>query len=183
MSAARPETGTTPATVAGDGPTGMAGDGHGDGHGGHGGHGDGSRGDHDGGTRERPLPPVTQLGVAALVLVIAAGIYLAAETGRHPSLVPAIVALVVAAALVLTAATLLARVRDFAWGKFRMVFGWALLEYAVIAGMLVYIFVRDSTPAGTLGLFIAALVIFAVDIPLVFGFSVARYQPVPATTT
>ncbi len=131
---------------------------------------------------ERPLPPVTQLGVSALVLVVAAGIYLAAEAERHPSLVLPIVLLAVAAALVLTAAMLLARVRDFAWGKFRMVFGWAFLEYLVIAGMLMYIFVRDGTPGGTLALFVVGLVIFAVDIPTVFAFSVARYQPVPSAT-
>ena len=128
----------------------------------------------------RDLPPVTQLGVAALALVIAAGIYLAAEAQRHPSLVPAIVLVAAGGVLVLAAAVLLARVREFAWGKFRMVYGWALLEYAVIAGLLMYVFVDDGTPGGTLALFVVALVIFAVDIPMVFAFSVARYQPVPA---
>jgi hypothetical protein len=129
---------------------------------------------------DRPLPPVMQLGMAALVLVVASGIYLAAEAERHPSLVPPIVGLAVAAVLVLTAAVLLARVREFAWGKFRMVFGWAFLEYLVIAGMLMYVFVRDATPGGTLALFVVGLAIFALDIPMMFAFSVARYQPVPS---
>jgi hypothetical protein len=129
---------------------------------------------------ERTLPPVVQLGVSALALVVITGVYLAAEAERNPSLVLPIVLLAVAAALVLTAAVLLARVRDFAWGKFRMVFGWAFLEYLVIAGMLMYIFVRDGTPGGTLALFVVGLVIFAIDIPMVFAFSVARYQPVPS---
>lgn len=129
---------------------------------------------------ERTLPPVVQLGVSALALVVITGIYLAAEAERNPSLVLPIVLLTVAAALVLTAAVLLARVRDFAWGKFRMVFGWAFLEYLVIAGILMYIFVRDGTPGGTLALFVVGLVIFAIDIPMVFAFSVARYQPVPS---
>jgi drug/metabolite transporter (DMT)-like permease len=126
---------------------------------------------------ERPLPRVAELGVSALVLVIAAGIYLASLAQRHPSMVPPIVLLAVAAVVVAVTAVLLARVREFAWRKFRLVFGWALLEYAVIAGMLVFVFVRDHTPGGTLALFICALVIFAVDIPMMFGFSVARYQP------
>lgn len=138
--------------------------------GGHGAPGDGT---------DRPLPPVTQLGVAALVLVVAAGIYLAAGAGRDPSLVPAIVLVAAAGVLVLLAVVLLARVREFAWAKFRMVYGWALLEYAVIAGLLMYVFVRDGTPGGTLALFVVTLVVFAVDIPMVFAFSVARYQPVP----
>jgi CDP-diglyceride synthetase len=161
VSAVQPEAGAAPGPATGDGRAPATGD----------------------GADERTLPPVLQLGVAALVLVIVAGIYLAAETGRHPSLVPAIVAVAAAAVLVLAAAVLLARVRDFAWSRFRQVFGWALLEYSVIAGMLVYIFVRDGTPAGTLGLFVAALVVFAVDIPMIFGFSVARYQAVPAAGT
>lgn len=127
---------------------------------------------------ERKLPPVMQLGIAALVLVVASGIYLAAEAERNPSLVPPIVGLAVAAVLVLAAAVLLARVRGFAWAKFRMVFGWAFLEYLVIAGMLMYIFVRDGTPSGTLALFVVGLVIFALDIPMMFAFSVARYQPI-----
>lgn len=129
---------------------------------------------------ERPLPPVVPLGVSALVLVVATGIYLAAQAERHPSLVPPIVGLASAGALVLAAVVLLARVPAFAWAKFRLVFGWAFLEYLVIAGMLMYVFVRDGTPGGTLALFVVALVIFAVDIPMVFAFSVARYQPVPA---
>lgn len=123
------------------------------------------------------LPRVMELGVGALVLVVASGIYLAAQARRHPSLVPPIVLLSVAAVLVLLAAGQLARVRRFAWSKFRMVFGWALLEYCVIGGMLVFVFVRDHTPGSILGLFIAALVLFAADIPMMFGFSVARYQP------
>jgi hypothetical protein len=129
---------------------------------------------------ERRLPPIIELGIGVLVLVVGSGIYLAAQAQRHPSLVPAIGALVVAGVVVLVAAGLLARTREFAWGKFRMVFGWAMLEYAVIAGMLVFIFVRDHTPGGTLALFIVALAVFAIDIPMMFGFSVARYQPVPS---
>ena len=65
--------------------------------------------------------------------------------------------------------------------QFWRVSGWALLEYPVIAGVLVYIFVRDDTPGGTLAIFVASLVIFAVDIPMMFGFAVARYQPGPAS--
>lgn len=129
---------------------------------------------------DRPLPPVMQLGITALVLVVASGVYLAAQAARHPSLVPPIVGISAAGVLVLTAAVLLARVREFAWAKFRMVFGWAFLEYLVIAGMLMYVFIRDATPGSILALFVVGLVIFALDIPMMFAFSVARYQPVPS---
>jgi hypothetical protein len=127
--------------------------------------------------REPKLPPVAEMGIAALVFTVGSGIYLAAEAQRHASLVPAIVGLILSGALVIAAAALLARTREFAWGKFRMVFGWALLEYAVIAGMLVFVFVRDHLAGSTLTLFVVALVIFAADIPMMFAFSVARFQP------
>ena len=127
----------------------------------------------------RALPPVDKLGIAALVLVVAAGIYLAATAGRHRSLIPPIVALALAGVVVTVTAVLLARVREFAWGKFRLVCGWALLEYAVIAGILVYVFTLDHIPTSTLVLLIVSLVLFAVDVPMMFGFAVARYQPVP----
>lgn len=125
------------------------------------------------------LPPVDRLGIAALVLVVAAGIYLAATAGRHRSLVPPIVALALAGVVVIVTAVLLARVKEFAWAKFRLVCGWALLEYAVIAGILMYVFALDHIPTSTLVLLIVSLVLFAVDVPMMFGFAVARYQPVP----
>jgi len=123
------------------------------------------------------LPPVAEMGIAALALTAGSGIYLAAEAQRHASLVPAIVGLILSGALVVAAAAALARIREFAWGKFRMVFGWAMLEYAVIAGVLIFVFVRDHLAGSTLALFIVALVIFAADIPMMFAFSVARFQP------
>jgi hypothetical protein len=123
------------------------------------------------------LPPVAQLGITALILVVASGIYLAAGAGRRLNVVPAVVALSLAVLVVAAAAILLGRVKQFAWSKFRMVCGWALLEYAVIAGILVYVFSLDHIPTSTLTLLILSLVIFAVDIPMMFGFAVARYQP------
>jgi hypothetical protein len=129
-------------------------------------------------TDERSLPPIGEMGIAALILVVAAGIYLTAQTNSRPNLVPAVIALTLAGVVVAVAVVMLARVGEFAWGKFRMVFGWALLEYAVIAGMLVYVFILDQVPSATLTVLIAALALFAVDIPMMFGFAVARYQSV-----
>ena len=59
--------------------------------------------------------------------------------------------------------------------------GWALLAYAVIAGILEYVFVYDHTPARLLILFTAMLVLFAIDVPLMLAYSVARWQPLDAT--
>ena len=40
---------------------------------------------------------------------------------------------------------LLSRIEDFAWSAFRLVAGWVLAAYVVIAGMLEYVFVYDHT--------------------------------------
>jgi len=129
---------------------------------------------------ERRLPPVIEAGCLGLVLAIAGVIYLASHVPGHPSLAPAIGLLAASAATVLANALTLARVRPFAWRAFWRVWRWAMLAYAVIAGVLVYTFVYDRIPAGTLSLLVATLVVFAVDIPVMLAFSVARYQPLQA---
>ena len=125
---------------------------------------------------ERRLPPVTQLGMLSLGLVLVAGIYLSAHLPEHVSLAPA-VALVGASALVLAGNLLaLSRVDGFAWGRFFEVGRWALLAYAVIAGLIGYVFVRNHTSGGPLVVLVLSLLMFAVNVPLLIGFTVARYD-------
>jgi hypothetical protein len=130
--------------------------------------------------RQADLPPVAKLASLTLMLVVAGGIYLAAHVGHPASLVPAIAVAVAAALVLVVNVVLLARIREFAWDTFFRVTGWALLAYLVMAGILEYVFVYDHTPHRQLMLFTAMLVMFAVDVPLLLGFSVARYQPIPA---
>jgi hypothetical protein len=125
---------------------------------------------------ERRLPPVTQLGMVSLALIVAAGIYLSAHLPEHVSLAPAI-ALLGASALLLAANLLaLARVEGFAWARFFEIARWALLAYAIIAGMIEYVFLRNHTSGGPLVVLTLALVVFAVHVPVLIGFTVARYQ-------
>jgi hypothetical protein len=124
---------------------------------------------------ERRLPPVTQVGMLSLALIIASGIFLAAHIPEGVPLGPSI-ALVSASALALAGIILaLARVRGFAWGVFFEVARWALLAYAVIAGMIEYVFLRNNTSGGPLVLLTFSLVIFALDVTLLISFTVARY--------
>ncbi len=132
------------------------------------------------GSGSRRLPPVTLLAVVALALVIAGGIDLAARLPRPAPLGPAVVALAAAAVVLLAAATVLARVRDFAWRTFFVVGGWTLVAYLVIAGMLEFVFILDHTPGSLLIVLTLMLALFAVDVPLLLAFSVARYQPAGA---
>ncbi len=128
--------------------------------------------------RDRPLPPVTLLGVAALALLVAGGIYLAARLPGPVPLAPAVGLLGAAAVLVGSAFVLLGRVRPFAWRTFARVYRWALLAYLVIGGMIAYVFIIDGTPGRLLAVLLPMLAVFAVDVPLLLAYTVARYQDV-----
>jgi hypothetical protein len=132
-------------------------------------------------TAGRRLPPVAELAVASVALMLIGGVYLAAHLPGHPVL--AVPVATVAAGALLTAVdlVLLSRIRPFAWPAFFLVFRWALVAYLVIAGLLGFVFIRDHTPGATLAVLVATLVVFAVDVPLILAFTVARYAgPGPA---
>ena len=125
---------------------------------------------------EQKLPPVTELGVVSMALIVAGGISIAARLpGEVPLALP--VALLAASALLMVGnLAALARVPDFNWSAFAGVARWALLAYCVIAGMLEYVFLNDGTRGGVLAVLTLSLVVFAVHVPLLIGFTVARYQ-------
>ena len=85
-------------------------------------------------------------------------------------------ALPAGSALLAVNAALLSRIERFAWRTFRLVAAWVLLAYVVIAGMLEYVFIYDDTRGSQLVILTAMLAVFAVNIPLLLGFSVARFQ-------
>ena len=124
---------------------------------------------------ERRLPPVTQVGMASLALIVAGGIYLSAHLPQHVPLGPAIALLAASALLLVGNVVALSRVRDFAWDRFFSVGKWSLLAYVVIAGMIEYAFLRDHIRGGALVVLTLSLVVFAVHVPMLVGFTVARY--------
>lgn len=121
------------------------------------------------------MPPVTQLGMASLALIVAGGIYLASNLPEEVSLAPAIVLLALSVLLLATNILLLTRVEDFAWGRFFQVAGWAFLAYATIAGMILYAFLFDHLSGGPLIVLTLSLLVFALHVPMLIGFTVARY--------
>jgi drug/metabolite transporter (DMT)-like permease len=129
------------------------------------------------GTVIRTLPPIAGTALASMVLVIVGTIYLASTIGRDPSLAIPVTLDVIAAVLFVAAAVIASRIDDFAWRIFFVVARWALLGYVVIAGMIAFVFVRDSTPTEQLTVMIAGLVLFVLDVTMILAFSVARYQP------
>jgi hypothetical protein len=125
---------------------------------------------------DRSLPPIQPIGVAILVLIVTGGVFTASHLPRHVPQGPTIALLVAAALLLAVNCVLLARIEGFAWARFRQVGGWVLLAYLVIAGMLEYVFVYDHTRGTQLLILTLMLAVFAVNVPMLLGFSVARFE-------
>ena len=70
----------------------------------------------------------------------------------------------------------LARVKGFAWNEFLAVARWALLAYVVTAGLIEFVFLRDHLSGGALVVLSLSLVVYAIHVPTLIGFTVARYS-------
>jgi hypothetical protein len=131
---------------------------------------------------ERRLPPVAEVATAALVLVVIGGIFVSAYAPRKAPLAFPTVLTAVAVALTLWIAVTLVRLTA-ARTRFLQIFKWALLAYVVEAGMLVYIFVHDDVPGKTLALLLVMLALFAIDVPVIIAYTVARHDRASTTAT
>jgi hypothetical protein len=126
----------------------------------------------------RGLPPVTELGMASLALIVAAGIYLSAHLPNHVPLGPAVGLLVASVVVFGVNLAMLARVRNFPWRRFAEVAKWSLLAYTVIAALIEYAFLQNHLSGGPLVVLTLSLAVFALHVPTLIGFTVARFaQP------
>ena len=125
---------------------------------------------------ERSLPPVTELGVVSMALIVAGGISIASSLPGEVSLGLPVALLAASAALMVGNLVALSRVRGFNWPAFFAVARWALLAYCVIAAILEFVFVNDGTRGGVLVVLTLSLLVYAVHVPLLIGFTVARYR-------
>jgi hypothetical protein len=123
----------------------------------------------------RRLPPVTEVGMLSLALIVSGGIYLSAHLPKHVPLTPAVVLLALSAALLAGNLLALSRVEGFAWGRFFDVARWALLAYAITAGLIEFSFLHNDLRGGPLVVLSLSLVVYAVHVPMLIGFTVARY--------
>jgi hypothetical protein len=126
-------------------------------------------------TRRR-LPPVAEIAVASIAAMLAGGIYLAAHLPGHVSLAIPVATLAAGGLATLAGLGLLSRIRPFAWPVFFQVFRWGLLGYLIIAAVLAFVFIHDHTPGATMAVLAGTLAVFAVDVPLILAFTVARFQ-------
>jgi hypothetical protein len=113
--------------------------------------------------------------MASLALIVAGGIYLSAHIPEHVALAPAIILLILSAALVVYNLFSLTRVKDFAWWRFFQVAKWAGLAYLFIAAMILYAFLRDNLSGGPLVILTLSLLVFALQVPTLIAFTVARF--------
>jgi hypothetical protein len=125
---------------------------------------------------QKRFPPFTQVAMLSLALIVAGGIYLSAHLPEHVPLAPAVVLLALSALLLVGNLFSLTRVENFAWGRFLYIFKWSLLAYALISGIILYAFLEDHVSGGSLVVLALSLVIFAVHVPALVGFTVARYD-------
>jgi hypothetical protein len=127
----------------------------------------------------RRFPPVADLALGSLALVVIGGIVLASSLPRRPPFPLLIVLMVVSGLLLAAAVALLARLRNFAWDRFALVARWALLAYVISAGMIAFAFIRDHTRGAPLAMALVMLALFALDVPVIIAFTVARYSSPP----
>jgi hypothetical protein len=130
---------------------------------------------------ERSAPPVTQLVIGSLALVIIGGIVMAGNFPKAPSLAIPVALLAASAILFAISLLLLTRHAGFNWPVFVGVARWALLAYLVIAGMIEFAFIHNNASGTPLLVLSLMLLMFALDVPLSIGFTVARFaQPAPS---
>lgn len=122
------------------------------------------------------LPPISWISTFVLALIVTGGVYLAAFIPRHPPLAIPTALLALSVLLLIVNVILLIRIPVFAWKRFLSVLRWALLAYCIIAGMLEYVFIYDGTRGSVLVILSAMLAVFAVDVPIIIAFTVARFE-------
>ena len=124
------------------------------------------------------LGPVAPMFVTSLALVIVGGIWLASYFPGAGLAIPAALG-VLAGLLLLGGYLTLLRAPAFAWSRFGQIWRWAILAYAVVAGLIDYAFVTNGTRGVPLLLVSGMLAVFALDVASVIAFTVARHH-VPA---
>ena len=107
--------------------------------------------------------------------ILAAGIIIAHMPGPAP-LWGSLLWVGIAAILTVTTVVLIATKCPFARKLFFKVAKWVFLYILVLTGMGEYVIVFDGTRGETLVVMTAILLLFLVNIPMLWGFSVARNE-------
>jgi hypothetical protein len=128
---------------------------------------------------ERKVPPFTEVGMLSLALVVIGGIYLSSHIPQHVPLGLPTALLIASALLVVGNLVALSRVPGFAWPRFFQVGKWAFLAYLLTAGLIEYAFLRNHLKGGALVILTLSLLVYAIQVPAMIAFTVARYETSP----
>ncbi|HZP26703.1 MAG TPA: hypothetical protein VFB90_06615 [Dehalococcoidia bacterium] len=126
---------------------------------------------------EREFPPVQQLAILTFILIVSAGVFSVAYLPDRAPLPFPFVLISSAYVVMVINAILVSQIKEFAWDRFVQVAGWALLAQAVSVGMIEYAFVVDHVRGKLLVMLSMGLFVYGFNVPLLLGFSVARFQP------
>jgi hypothetical protein len=120
--------------------------------------------------------PVVACIIGTIVsCILAAGIIIAHIPGPPP-LWGSIMWVCIGAVLTVATIVLILRKRPFARKLFFTVAKWVFLYILVLTGMGEYVIVFDGTRGETLVVMTIILLLFLVNIPMLWGFSVARHE-------
>jgi hypothetical protein len=124
--------------------------------------------------------PIRLFAIGSLLFAMLSAGFMAAYAPRPAPLGWPTGFLAASAALLLAASAGLFLRRGFAWRRFFVVAKYVVLMTAVISAMLEYVFVFDGMRGNALAIMSIVLAITAIDIPILWGFAVARHERVPS---
>ena len=127
------------------------------------------------GSPER-VPRVTELLTGSLALVVVGGIIMASHAPRPAPLVLPVILLILSAALLAISVAMIVSVGAHRWPLFLRVQSRAQMAFLVSGGLIEFAFARNHTRGATLVVITLMLVIYAVVVPMIIAFTVARYQ-------
>jgi hypothetical protein len=110
--------------------------------------------------------------------ILAAGIIIVYIPAQAPLWGP-VMWVCIAAALTVVTMVLLLRKKPFARKRFFTVAKWVFLYILVLTGMGEYVMVYDGMRGEILVVMTIILLLFLVNIPMLWGFSVARHERTP----
>ena len=110
--------------------------------------------------------------------ILAAGIIIAHIPGPAP-MWGSIMWVCIAAVLTVATMVLILRKKPFARKRFFTVAKWVFLYILVLTGMGEYVMAFDGMRGETLVVMTIILLLFLVNIPMLWGFSVARHERTP----
>ncbi|MCL5946568.1 MAG: hypothetical protein M1298_00890 [Chloroflexi bacterium] len=122
--------------------------------------------------------PIVGCTIGSIVCAFLAIGIIAAYLPQAVPLVWPVAFLVASGVLLVAAIILLSRLRHFAWAMFFAVARWMAVLTMIFVAMTVLVFIVDATGGLTLAVMAIVLVLTAIDVPILVGFSVARHERV-----